>query len=85
VEVEDVGFAWQNVILDADSEHRIEVAPENAGRDVVGQLVRCAMARFQLVQSPGAKLQPRGILFVEFADARIEIPADVVEPAVDRL
>ena len=85
-EVQYLGLARQEVVSYPQARHRVEVAVDDARGDVVGERRRRVAALFERVQGLDAQLQAFFILFrvgvavsVEEADARVQVPAVVVE------
>jgi len=83
VQVQDVALPRQDVVADVEPLHGVEVAVDDPGGDQVGQLGHRVVARLDLVQH----LAPEpGVGFGRFVETRhpgIQVPAQVVEPALD--
>ncbi len=76
---EDVALPGQEVVVDVHAPHRLEVAANDAVGDEGGEGGIIVAAAFDAVQRGGPDLQTLGILLVPLGDARVQIPAVVVE------
>ncbi len=89
--VQHLRLARQQVVADAEPLHRVEVRVDDARGDVVGERGGRVAARFDGVQRLDAQAQPLGVFLrvgvaaaVEEADARVQVPAVIVERVVVR-
>ena len=79
VEAEDVSLPRQEVVADVHPPHRRQVTADDAVGDEMGERGGLVVAALDLVQRGGADRQPRLVLLVPLGDARVQVPAVVVE------
>ena len=77
--MQDLAFAGQQVVLDAQAFHRAQVAANNGRSDCVGHFRRRAVAFLDGFQGFAAQRQARLVFFEELRDARVEVPAEIIE------
>ncbi len=89
VEREDLGFAGEEVVFDAEALHGFEMAAKDGGRDDVGDGGGVVAAELEGVESVEADLLAVGEflggeagLDVPLADAGVEVPAEEVDELV---
>ncbi len=86
VESEDFAFAGEEVVLDVETLHRLEMAAEDGGGDEVGDLCGVVVADFESVESVEADLfagfEVVWIGGVPLGDAGVEVPAVEVDALV---
>ena len=76
---EDVAFPRQQVVIHIESRHRLQVAPDDAVGDELGDLGGIGSTVLDVVERCRAYLQPRLVFVVPLRDARVQIPAVIVE------
>ena len=86
VEGEDLAFAGEEVVLDAEALHGFEMAAQDGGGDEVGDLGGVVVADFEGVEGVEANLFAGGDLVgvggVPLGDAGVEVPAVEVDALV---
>jgi hypothetical protein len=80
VQAQDVAFPRQEVVADVQPVHRFQVQPDDAVGDEGGKAGSVVIAVLDLVKRARANGQTGLVVVVPFGDARVEIPAVVVEP-----
>src|SRR2546423_6219866 len=90
-EVKDFGLARQKVVCDAETAHRVQMTVDDSRRDIVGKLCGRVRALFERVQRLDSQLQTLRVFLrvgiaaaVEQTDARVQVPAVVVERVLVR-
>ncbi len=86
MEGENLALAGEEVVLDAEALHGLEMTAENCGGDEVGDLGGVVVADFEGVKGVKADLFARGDMFgiggVPLRDASVEVPAIEVDALV---
>ena len=85
VQAQDVALVREQLVVDVEPRHRREMAVDDPPRHVLREPRGVVVARLDLVQHLGLQRLRLGVLGVVLADARVEVPAVVVEPARDPL
>ena len=80
VQPEDVAFPGEQVVAHVQPAHRLDVTADDAVGDEGAHLGERVAACLDLVERMRAHRQPRFVCFVPLGDARVQIPAVVVEP-----
>ena len=76
---QDVAFPRQQLVVDVEPRHRLQMRAHDGIGNERGEARRGIDAVFDVVQRRGANLQPLLVALVPLGDARVEIPAVVVE------
>ena len=76
---EDVAFPRQQVVVDVEAAHRLQVAADDAVGDERGEVGRRVAAVLDVVERRRADLEPRLVVLVPLGHAGVEVPAVVVE------
>ena len=76
---QNVPFPRQQVVIHIQPRHRLQMASDDAIGDELGDERRVASAVLDVVQRRGADLQSLFVLLVPLRDARVEVPAVIVE------
>ncbi len=76
---QDVPFPREQVVIHIQPRHRLQMAPDDAVGDELCNGRRVVTAMFDVVKSGGANLQALLVFVVPLGDARVQIPAVVVE------
>src|SRR5882724_11535993 len=79
MQVQDFALAWEEVVLDVEAVHGLEMAAQDGGGDEFGDGGGFVVAEFQIVKNfrPACAVFLGGL--VPLRDAGIEVPAVVVE------
>ena len=77
---QDVAFVGQQVVADVQPRHRLQVRADDAIDDERADRGGVVAAVLEVVQRRGADREPRLVAVVPLGDARVEVPAVVVEP-----
>ena len=83
-QAQDVAFPRQQVVLDVQTPHRLEVPPDNGVGDKGAHLGGRVAAVLDVVERLQAYGQPRLVGLVPLGDLRVEIPAVIVEARLRR-
>jgi len=78
-QVQDVGFAREEIVVDAEAVESAEMGVDNGGGDDFTDLGGVAVPLFDFLQRAGAEFEARLVFFEEMRDASVEFPAVVVE------
>ncbi len=84
LEAEDVAFPRQQLVVDVEARHRLQVGADHGVGDERGEARGRLDAVLDVVQRRGADRQTFLVAVVPLGDARVEIPAVVVEPRRSR-
>ena len=79
-QAEDVAFPRQQLVVDVEPRHRLQVRADDGIGDERGEARRGIDAVLDVVERCGADLQALLVACVPLRDARVEIPAVVIEP-----
>ena len=79
VQAKDVAFPREQVVADVQPRHRLEMAPDDAVGDQLGDGRRLVAAVLDVVQRRRADAQTVLVGFVPFGHPGVEVPAVVVE------
>ena len=79
VQAEDLAFARQEIVFDVEAVHGLQVATQDRSRDQFRDLGHFVAALFDGVQRVLARLQALLVALVPLRDARVEVPAVVIE------
>ena len=82
VQMKDLALARQEVVLDVEAVHGLKMSAQDRSRDQLGNFGDLVAAALDGVQRIGASLQMLLVLLVPLRDARVEIPAVIVEARV---
>ncbi len=84
MQMQNLALARQEVVFDAEAQHRLKMAAENGCRDKLGHFGGFVAAFFNRVQRGIAQLLARSVLFfaallIPLRRASVEVPAEVVD------
>ncbi len=84
VKADDVALLREQVVLDVEAVHGLEVALQDGGGDQLGDFGNVVVAGFELVQRVEPVLLVRLAFLVPLRGARIDVPTEVVEARLAR-
>ncbi len=82
--MEDLALARQEVVLDVEPVHGLQVTPQNRRRDQIGDISHLISALLDGMQHFKSHFKILLVLLVPLRDPRIEVPAVVIEARVRR-
>ena len=82
MQVQDLALARQKVVLDVEPIHGLQMPPQDRSRNQLGNLGQLVAALLDGMQRVRAHLQMFFVLLVPLRDARIQIPAVIIEAMV---